>query len=37
MEPIERPLIAAAEVEKLGPVGRIGAAVKYLVLGAPSS
>jgi D-alanyl-D-alanine carboxypeptidase (penicillin-binding protein 5/6) len=37
MEPIERPLVAAAEVEKLGPVGRIGAAVKYLVLGAPSS
>ncbi len=37
MEPIERPLVAAAEVEKLGPVGRIGAAVKYLVMGAPAS
>ena len=37
MEPLERPLVAAAEVERLGPVGRIGAAVKYLVMGAPSS
>lgn len=37
MEALERPLIAAAAVDKLGPVGRIGAAIKYLVLGAPSS
>ena len=37
MEPIEKPLIAADAVEELGPVGRIGAAVKHLVLGPPSS
>jgi serine-type D-Ala-D-Ala carboxypeptidase (penicillin-binding protein 5/6) len=37
MEPLERPLIAGSEVEKLGPVGRIGAAIKYLVMGAPAS
>lgn len=36
-EPIERPLVAGEGVEKLGPVGRIGAAVKYLVFGAPAS
>jgi serine-type D-Ala-D-Ala carboxypeptidase (penicillin-binding protein 5/6) len=37
MEPLERPLIAGSEVEKLGPIGRIGAAIKYLVMGAPAS
>jgi len=37
MEPLERPLVAADAVDRLGPVGRIGAAIKYLVLGAPSS
>jgi D-alanyl-D-alanine carboxypeptidase (penicillin-binding protein 5/6) len=37
MEPLERPLVAAGEVEELGPIGRIGAAVKYLVMGAPAT
>jgi serine-type D-Ala-D-Ala carboxypeptidase (penicillin-binding protein 5/6) len=37
MERLERPLIAGSEVEKLGPIGRIGAAIKYLVMGAPAS
>jgi D-alanyl-D-alanine carboxypeptidase (penicillin-binding protein 5/6) len=37
METLERPLEAAGEVEALGPIGRIGAAVKYLVMGAPAS
>jgi D-alanyl-D-alanine carboxypeptidase (penicillin-binding protein 5/6) len=37
METLERPLVAAGEVEALGPIGRIGAAVKYLVMGAPAS
>jgi D-alanyl-D-alanine carboxypeptidase (penicillin-binding protein 5/6) len=37
MEPLERPLLAASTVEGLGPIGRIGAAVKYLVMGAPAT
>ena len=32
-EPIERPLVAGADVERLGLFGRIGAAVSYLALG----
>jgi len=33
VEPIERPLLAGAEVTKLGLLGRIGAAIGYLVWG----
>jgi len=33
MKPIERPLYAAADVETLGAVGRLKAAVSYLVWG----
>lgn len=31
--PIERPLYAGADVERLGVVGRLGAAIRHLVLG----
>jgi D-alanyl-D-alanine carboxypeptidase (penicillin-binding protein 5/6) len=34
-DPIEAPLVAGAAVEKLGPVRRVFAAMKYLVLGQP--
>jgi D-alanyl-D-alanine carboxypeptidase (penicillin-binding protein 5/6) len=33
--PVEVPLQAGAEVEQLGPFGRIAASVKFLLLGAP--
>ena len=35
-EPIEAPLLAGADVAKLGPIRRIGAAIGYLVWGAAS-
>jgi D-alanyl-D-alanine carboxypeptidase (penicillin-binding protein 5/6) len=33
-ETIELPLVAGANVEKLGPISRIGAAIRYLIFGA---
>ncbi|MCB2102276.1 MAG: D-alanyl-D-alanine carboxypeptidase [Rhodobacterales bacterium] len=36
MEPVEVPLVAGADVAQLGFVGRIGAALKYIVWGASS-
>ena len=33
IEPIKTPLIANADVEQLGPIGRLNAAVKYLLFG----
>ena len=35
-ETIELPLVAGADVEKLGPISRIGAAIGYLIFGAAS-
>jgi D-alanyl-D-alanine carboxypeptidase (penicillin-binding protein 5/6) len=35
MKPIQLPLVAGADVPRLGLVGRLGAAVNYLVWGAP--
>ena len=35
-ETIELPLVAGADVEKLGPIRRIGAAIGYLIFGAAS-
>jgi hypothetical protein len=32
---VEVPLQAGADVEQLGPFGRIAASVKFLLLGAP--
>ncbi len=36
MEPIQLPLVAGANVDRLGLFGRLGAAVNYLVWGAPA-
>ena len=36
MEPIQLPLVAGASVDRLGLFGRLGAAVNYLVWGAPA-
>ena len=36
MEPIQLPLVASANVDRLGLFGRLGAAVNYLVWGAPA-
>lgn len=36
LTPIERPLVAGADVERLGVVGRLVAAVEYLVFGSDS-
>jgi D-alanyl-D-alanine carboxypeptidase (penicillin-binding protein 5/6) len=33
VDPIELPLVAGADVERLGPFGRLGAAVSYLMFG----
>ena len=35
-ETIELPLVAGADVRKLGPISRIGAAISYLIFGAAS-
>jgi len=37
MEPVEMPLVAAADVNRLGFTGRIGAAFNYLVWGGPTT
>ncbi|MBM3507388.1 MAG: D-alanyl-D-alanine carboxypeptidase [Alphaproteobacteria bacterium] len=36
MKPIQLPLVAGANVDRLGLIGRLGAAVNYLVWGAPA-